>query len=177
MTDLRTAHTAWLTDQERQAIRDLLEEAFAGDVSDDDYEHALGGLHVCVWEGPELLAHGSVVLRRLLHAGRALRTGYVEAVAVRPARQRQGHGSAVMQTLETVIRGAYELGALGSSDEAVDFYLGRGWSRWTGTASVIAPSGLERTPDEEGNIFVLPVTARLDGRGDLASDWRGGDVW
>jgi len=177
MSELHVAHTASLDPEQLHAIRGLLDEAFRGDITDDDYEHALGGMHALVWEGRELIGHGSVVMRRLLHDGRALRTGYVEGVAVRSDRRRQGHGAAVMTALERVIRGAYELGALGASDEATQFYLERGWEVWRGTASVISPTGIERTEAEEGAIYVLPVTARLIPGGDLACDWRGGDVW
>ena len=122
MVDIQSVHTAWLRPDELRAIRVLLDEAFDGEVTDDDYEHALGGIHAMVWEGSELIGHGSVVMRRLLHRGRALRTGYVEAVVVRSDRRRRGHGSAVMQVLERVIHGAYEVGALGATDEAAAFY-------------------------------------------------------
>lgn len=177
MTELRTAHTAELSTGELQAIRVLLDEAFPDDITDEDYEHALGGVHALAWEGRELIGHGSVVMRRLLHDGRALRTGYVEGVAVRADRRRRGHGAAVMEELERVIRGAYEIGALGTSDEGAGFYVARGWTLWTGTSSVIAPGGLERTEEEDGGIYVLPVSAALTPDGDLACDWRNGDVW
>lgn len=177
MAEVRTAHTAWLSPEDLAAIRDLLYEAFDDDITDDDYEHALGGVHALVWEGEALVGHGSVVMRRLLHRGRSLRTGYVEGVAVRSDRRGRGHGAAVMAALEEVIRRAYEVGALGSSDAATDFYAVRGWQRWAGTASVVAPGGVERTADEEGSIYVLPVSAELVDGGDLACDWRGGDVW
>jgi aminoglycoside 2'-N-acetyltransferase I len=155
----------------------LLDEAFDGDVTDHDYEHALGGIHALLWEGDQLIGHGSVVMRRLLHGVHALRTGYVEGVAVRSDRRRHGHGAALMTALERVVRGGYEVGALGASDEATDFYAARGWLRWTGSASVIAPGGIERTTQEEGYIYVLPVSAELTPDGDLACDWRNGDVW
>lgn len=177
MAELRIAHTADLSREDLRRIRTLLDEAFEGDIDDDDYEHALGGVHALVREGPQLIAHGSVVMRRLLHSGRALRTGYVEGVAVRGDRRRRGHGAAVMSALEGIIRRAYELGALGTTDEAAVFYAARGWQLWTGTASVIAPGGLQRTREEEGAIYVLPVSAQLAADGDLACDWRGGDVW
>ena len=177
MAEVRTAHTAALSSEELQAIRRLLDQAFDGNFTHDDYEHALGGVHALVREGPELIGHGCVVMRRLLHGGRALRTGYVEGVAVRADRRGRGHGAAVMAALERVIRGAYELGALGASEEALTFYAARGWQRWAGTASVMTPGGLERTEDEEGSIYVLPVSATLTPGGDLACDWRGGDVW
>ena len=99
MTEVRTAHTAELSTEELRAVRVLLDEAFDGGVTDDDYEHALGGVHVLVREGPELVGHGAVVMRRLLHGRRALRTGYVEGVAVRADRRRRGHGAAVLDYL------------------------------------------------------------------------------
>lgn len=181
MAELRTAHTADLSREDLQAIRGLLDAAFddgsGGGFSDEDYEHALGGMHALIWEGSELIGHGSVVMRRLLHNGRALRTGFVEGVAVRLDQRRRGHGGAVMAALERVLRQAYELGALGATDDAAALYVRRGWQVWSGTASVIAPSGLERTADDEGYIYVLPVGVELDPGGDLACDWRAGDVW
>lgn len=177
MAEVRTAHTATLSPEELVAIRKLLYAAFEGDITDDDYEHALGGMHALVWEGRELIGHGSVIMRRVMHGRRALRTGYVEGVAVRADRRRRGHGAALMSPLEQVIRGAYEIGALAASDAAADFYAARGWQLWTGTASVIAPGGIERTEEEEGYIYVLPMRAELTPDGDLACDWRGGDVW
>ena len=179
MTQLRIAHTADLSPGDLHEVRALLEAAFVDDdeVTDEDYEHALGGVHALLWEGPQLIGHGSVVLRRLLHDGRALRTGYVEAVAVHPDRRRRGHGATAMAALERVIRRAYELGALAATDQGAAFYAARGWRAWTGTASVITPGGLERTEEDEGAIYVLPVTARLGAEGDLACDWRNGDVW
>ena len=82
-----------------------------------------------------------------------------------------------MTELERIIAGAYELGALGATDEAVPFYLGRGWQPWTGTASAVTPDGLRRTPDDEGWIYVLPARHPCALDGDLACDWRDGDVW
>ena len=82
-------------------------------MTDEDWEHALGGMHALVWEGAELIGHASVIQRQLLHGGQAWRTGYVEAVAVRADRQRSGHGAAMMDAAERIIRGAYEVGALG----------------------------------------------------------------
>ncbi len=177
MTEVRVVHTASLRLDDLHAIRALLDAAFDGGVTDDDYEHALGGMHAMVQEGGELIGHGAVVMRRMLHRGRALRTGYVEGVAVRADHRRRGHGSAVMAALEKVIRGAYELGALSASDAATDFYAARGWQRWTGTASVLSPDGIARTEGEEDAIHLLPVTVQLTPDGDLACDWRGGDVW
>jgi len=159
------------------AARTLLDEVFEGDVSDHDWEHCLGGVHALAWEGHELVAHAAVVQRRLLHRGRALRAGYIEGVGVRANRRRRGHGAAVMEALERVLRGAYELGSLGATDEGADFYAARGWKLWQGPTSALTPAGTRRTEGEDGSIYVLPGAVPLDLSGELTCDWRDGDVW
>jgi aminoglycoside 2'-N-acetyltransferase I len=177
MAEVWTAHSAWLSPEELRVVRVLLDEAFDGDVTDDDSEHALGGMHALLWEGRELIAHGSVVMRRLLHGGRALRAGYVEGVGVRADRRGRGVGSAVMAALERVIRGAYDLGALGTTEAARALYVARGWQQWQGPLSALTPEGVVRTREEEGGVYVLPVAVPLDLSGALVCDWRDGDVW
>ncbi len=177
MTELLLAHTADLDAPTLGAVRTLLDGAFGGRLADEDWEHALGGVHALLREDGELVGHGSVVQRRLLHGGRALRTGYVEGVAVRPDRRRRGYGGAVMAGLERVIRGAYDLGALSSSEEALQLYAALGWQLWRGPTSALTPDGVRRTPDDDGGVFVLPGSAPLDLDGELTCDWRDGDVW
>lgn len=177
MAELRTAHTADLDAATLRAARALLEDAFAGDFTDQDWEHALGGVHALVWERAEVIGHASVVQRRLLHGGRALRTGYVEGVGVRTDQRGRGYGGALMEAIERVLRSAYELGALSATDQAAGFYAARGWTRWQGTSSALTPTGITRTADEDGGIYVLPLTAPLDGTGELTCDWRDGDLW
>jgi aminoglycoside 2'-N-acetyltransferase I len=176
MTEVRTAHTADLDVATLSAARALLYDVF-DDMTDQDWEHCLGGVHALVWEGAELIGHASVIQRRLLHGGHALRAGYVEGVGVREDRRGRGHGAAMMQALERVVRGAYDLGALGSTDEAIGFYAARGWQLWLGPSSALTPSGIERTEDADGAIYVLPVHVPLDLSGELTCDWREGDVW
>lgn len=117
--------------------------------------------------------------RRLLHGGRALRTGYAEAVAVRADRRGQGHGAAVMAAAERFITGAYDLGALGAAEEAVGFYTARGWRPWRGpTSALTLEHGITPTPDEDSWIHVYPVAhTPLDLAGPLTCDWRDGEVW
>jgi aminoglycoside 2'-N-acetyltransferase I len=71
MTELHIAHTADLAAEQKAAIRGLMDAVFDG-VSDDTFDNALGGVHALVLEGGELIGHGSVVQRRMLHAGRTL---------------------------------------------------------------------------------------------------------
>jgi aminoglycoside 2'-N-acetyltransferase I len=176
MTEVRTAHTADLDAATLQAARTLLYDVF-DDMTEHDWEHSLGGMHALVWEGAELIGHASLVQRRLLHGGRALRTGYLEGMGVRADRRRRGHGTALMAALERVARSAYDLGALGATDEGADFYAARGWTRWEGPTSALTPAGIERTAAEDGAIFVLPLSVPLDLSAELTCDWRDGDVW
>ena len=115
--------------------------------------------------------------RRLLHGGRALRTGYVEGVGIRADRQRRGHGAELMGAVERIVRGAYELGALSSSEEARGLYRARGWTLWQGPSFRLTPTGIERSAEEDGGLYVLPVTATLDVRGEITCDWRDGETW
>ena len=176
MAELQTGHTGELDPGVLAAGRALLYDVF-DDMTDHDWEHALGGLHALVWEGSELIGHASVIQRRLLHGGRALRTGYVEGVGVRAYRRGRGHGAAMMDALERVIRGAYDLGALGATDEAAAWYAARGWRLWQGRCSALTPGGIVRTEEEEDCIYVLPLGVPLDLAGELTCDWRDGDVW
>jgi aminoglycoside 2'-N-acetyltransferase I len=176
MTELRTAHTADLDAGARSAIRSLMDAAF-GTVSDDTFDNVLGGVHALILEDGELIGHGSVIHRRLLYGGRALRTGYVEGVAVRADRRRQGHGATLMAALERVIRSAYQLGALGASTEGGLLYATRGWQLWRGPSSALTPDGIRRTADKDGIIYVLPVAVPLDLSAELTCDWRPGSPW
>jgi aminoglycoside 2'-N-acetyltransferase I len=171
------AHTADLDPSVLEAARALLSDVFAGDFYDDDWEHSLGGMHALAWEDETLIGHAAVIQRRLLYGGRALRTGYVEGVGVRADRQGLGVGGALMTEVERVIRAAYDLGALGATDEAERLYVAHGWQRWEGRLSALTPSGVVRTAEEEGAVFVLPVAVELDLTAELTCDWRDGDVW
>ena len=176
VAEVHTAHTADLDAAALSAARALLYDVF-DDMTEHDWEHALGGVHALVWEGAELVGHASVIQRRLLQGGRALRTGYVEGVAVREGRRGRGHGAAMMDALEQVIRGGYELGALGAADAAAAFYAARGWKLWQGPTSALTPAGIVRTAEEDGCIYVLPLRVPLELSAELACDWRDGDLW
>jgi aminoglycoside 2'-N-acetyltransferase I len=169
--------TADLDDAALVDVRELLDRAFAGDFADEDFAHALGGVHALVHDEGRLVGDGSVVRRQLLHGGRTIRAGYVEAVAVAPDRRRQGIATAVMDALEALIRTDHELGALSASEDGEGLYAARGWLRWEGPTSVLTPEGIRRTPEDDGSVFVLPGPLLPDRRGELTCDWRTGDVW
>ncbi|RKT90096.1 aminoglycoside 2'-N-acetyltransferase I [Saccharopolyspora antimicrobica] len=176
MTDIRAVHTADLDPTTTKAVHTLLQDAF-DELSEQDWDHCLGGVHVLAREGDDLIGHASVVQRQLLHGGRALRAGYVEAVAVHGGHRRRGIGGLLMAEIERVVRGAYDLGALGAGDEGALLYASRGWQRWRGPTSALTPAGVERTPQEDGSIFVLPVDVPLDLTGELTCDHRAGGLW
>jgi aminoglycoside 2'-N-acetyltransferase I len=177
MADLRIAHTSQLDVATLEAVHGLLTDAFAGDLSEEDWEHALGGMHVLLTEDDALLGHASVVQRRLVHAGRALRCGYVEGVAVRAGARRRGHGAALVGAVGELLRGAYEVGALGATDEAIPLYERHGWERWRGPLWAMTPAGVVETPGYAGAVFVLPTAMPLALDAPLMCDWRDGDVW
>jgi aminoglycoside 2'-N-acetyltransferase I len=173
----RLVHTADLDDEAREQAKQMLAAAFDGQFSEDDWEHALGGMHALVMSHGLLIAHASVVQRRLVHRGVALRCGYVEAVGVHPDWRDQGLGAAVMDAAEQVIRGAYSIGALSANPATQAFYTARGWLHWLGPTSVLAPDGLAPTPDDDGTILVLPNNIGVDLNRALSCDWRNGDIW
>ena len=173
----RLVHTADLKSDARQRAYEMVNDAFAGEFTDTDWDHALGGMHALIWHRGAIIAHGAVVQRRLLYRGAALRCGYVEAVAVREGWRGQGLAIAILDACEQVIRGGYQLGALSSSDRGRRLYTLRGWLPWRGPTSVLAPSGPTRTPDDDSSVFVLPVGINLDETAALTCDWRDGDVW
>lgn len=177
MHTARLVHTADLDAETRQRAHEMVTTAFAGEFTDDDWEHALGGMHALIWQHGAIIAHAAVVQRRLIHRGRALRCGYVEAVAVREDARGQGLAHALLDAVEQVIRGAYEIGAASASTAGRRVYAARGWPPWTGPTWVLAPGGAARTPDDDGSVFVLPVGITPDTSGELMCDWRGGDVW
>src|SRR3954451_20091021 len=170
--ELRTAHTSDLDAATLGAGRALLGDVFGDKLTEHDWEHCLGGMHALLYEDGEIVGHAAVVQRRLLHGGRALRTGYVEGVAVRADRQGHGHGRALMGAVERMVRGAYELGALASTDDALRFYAACGWQAWQGPTYTLSPDGIVRTAGDDGGVFVLPVSVELDVAGELTCDWR-----
>lgn len=176
----RLVHTSDLDGETREDARRMLVDAFADSevgFTDVDWEHALGGMHALICVRGALVAHGAVVQRRLIHRGVALRCGYLEAVAVREDWRGQGLAMAVMDGLEQVLRGAYQLGALAASEAGRHIYGTRGWQPWQGMTSVLTPSGVVATPNADESVFVLPVTADLDTTGEITCDFRDGDVW
>ncbi len=173
---MRIVPTDALTARELAALKSMLEDAY-GEPFVEDWDHALGGTHFLIEEDGEPVSHVSVVERALETDGRTLRTGYVEAVATKNDRRRQGLGSRVMEAASEHIRGEFQLGALGTAE--FDFYARFGWERWLGPTSVRVDDRVERTPDEDGYVMILrtPAAPDLDLSRPISCEWRPGDVW
>jgi len=179
--EVRELPTDELSAGEVDAIRAILTRAFEGDehggFAEEDWQHALGGTHFLLEDGGRLVGHASVVERELHVAGRPIRTGYVEAVAIEPARQREGLGSALMAAVNAHVDADYELGALGTGSQP--FYERLGWEIWQGSTFVRTSTGLEASPDEDGDILVRrnahsPPLRLTD---PISCEWRPGDSW
>jgi len=177
MVTVELVYTAHVPSRALVTARALLDDAFDGDFDDADWTKDPDAPHASQARRGTLHRGRAVVQRRVLHGGRALRTGYVEAVAVAAAHRRRGVASAVVAGLEEVVRGAYDLGALGATDDGAALYAARGWQRWRGPTSVLGPAGTVRTPDDDGSVLVLPGAVPLDLDGSLTCDWRDGEVW
>lgn len=176
MVDVRVARTEQLSPEQLEALRGLLDAAFDGSFSDDDWDHTMGGFHVLVVDGG-IVAHASVVERTLVAGDRSLHTGYVEGVATAEPHRHRGLGSVVMRQAGEIIQETFELGAL--STGVPEFFARLGWESWRGPTYVDAPSGRVRTADEDDGIMVLRTspTRDLDATLPLTCDWRAGDVW
>ena len=176
--DVRALPTADLSPADRAALRAFLDTAYDGRFDDEDWAHALGGVHVLATVDGELAGHAAVVQRQLVAGPDTVRTGFIEAVATAAARRRQGVGTAVMTEVERLVTGGHELGALSASEEGAALYAARGWRRWGGPLAALTLDGVVPTPDEA--VFVLPTPttpAGLDTTARLVCDWRRGALW
>lgn len=169
--------TSDLTEIELILLWALVREAFGGDLGQEDWDHARGGLHVVLSEGDQLISHAAVVPRTLVAGGRPLSVGYVEAVATRPRFQKQGYGTQVMRAVGTIILSDYEMGALSTGSHG--FYGRLGWEPWRGPTYTQAPTGRMRTPEDDDSIMILRTvrTYDLETHTPLVCEWRTGDVW
>jgi aminoglycoside 2'-N-acetyltransferase I len=176
--EIVVAESDQLDAETRAALRELWHRAFGGRFSDDDADHAYGGVHVLVRADARVVGHASAVPRRLRFADQPWRTvGYVEAVATDPGHQGRGVGRRTMLALHEEIERRWPV-ALLSTGRATGFYERLGWERWRGlsytrTADDVVPD------DEHGGLMIL----RLDASAvpDLAvavtCEDRRGDAW
>lgn len=179
---VRLVETNTLRPSEQRAIRRLLERAFAGGFTDDDWTHTVGGTHVLVEKDDSLVAHAAVVQRRIDVGGVVLPCGYVEGVATEPAARGSGAATLAMRHVGELIDDRFALGVL--STGAWPFYERLGWERWRGPTAVRHRDGsVEPTPEDDDGVMIMrtPVTRSrlpvLDLTTTIVCDDRSGDVW
>jgi aminoglycoside 2'-N-acetyltransferase I len=160
-----------------QARRVVASAFEPGAFDDDDWDHALGGWHVVVTEGGDVLAHAAVVPRLLHVEDEAMRTGYVEAVGTARARQGEGFGTEALTEIARIVRRGFEMGALSTGRHT--FYERLGWERWHGPTFVRDGADVIRTEDEDDGVMVLRFgrSRGVDLTSPLTCDARDGDDW
>ena len=177
MIEQRLVASDGLSSADLEAMRALFAAAWDGGFSGDDWDHTFGGVHVLRSVDGELVSHGAVAGRTLWLNERALRVGYLEAVATWPRHQGHGHGTAVVEELDRIVRESYELGGLSTGRPG--FYERLGWLAWRGPLAVRTYGGDLPTPFEGGGVFVLPTphVPNPDLDAPLVCDERSGDDW
>ncbi len=177
----RTARSDGLAATDLAQLLDLVRVCWPDDgFSADDLDHAMGGVHWLAEQDGRIVGHASVVERAIHVAGRPMRTGYVEAVAVHPAWRHRGIATELMAQAGDHIRAHFELGVL--STGVHDLYVRAGWERWRGPAFIRPASGGPdaRTEDEDDGIMILRTSATpadLDLAAPIACEERPGDSW
>ncbi|GAB7003032.1 aminoglycoside N-acetyltransferase AAC(2')-Id [Nocardioides sp. AN3] len=162
----------------RAALRRLWDRAFGSRFTDDDAEHAYGGVHVVARDGDRIVGHASAVPRRIKFGKQPWRTvGYVEAVATDPERQRRGIGRSMMEQLREEISRRWQAGML-STGRATTFYESLGWERWRGLSSTKTAAGVF-PDDEHGGLMILRIdrSAVPDLSVEVTCEDRPGDAW
>ena len=172
--------------QDREIDFDLLADsktlcfsAFGNNFNETDWQHTFGGIRVLLFQGAQLMGHAAVVPRCIHIDNEEVNAGYVEAVAVRTERQRQGIGSKVMQDVANSLFDEFDLGVLSTGKHS--FYARFGWELWAGPTFVLKATDGVRTPDENfgGGLMVLrdSTFASLSLTESITCHERDGDNW
>jgi aminoglycoside 2'-N-acetyltransferase I len=158
------------------SIQKMLESAYEGDFSPEDWEHTSGGIYFVGCLEETIIAHGSVVPREMLIDGQEVIVGYVEAVAVSPAYSGQGFGSMLMRRITEFCRDNYELSMLSTDEKS--FYARCGWLQFTGESFITLENAEIRSADEDEGLMFLPSAKneRVDIRRAVCQA-RSGDSW
>lgn len=176
--DLVVVESEHVRAETRAALRGLWDRAFVGDFTDDDADHAYGGVHLLACDGDRLVGHASAVPRRIRFGDGPWRTvAYVEAVATDPERQGEGIGRQTVLRLHAEIAGRWPV-ALLSTGQATAFYEALGWERWRGLSYTRTAHGVV-ADGEHGGLMVLRLdpSAAPDPWVDVTCEDRPGDAW
>ena len=163
-----------LTKEQREHVLEICSDAY-----EEDFEQYLNllapAVHVLGYIENEPICHAAFIERTLYCEDETLQCAYVEAVATSTKWQGQGYGSQIMENIEKLIQD-YDIGALSPSE--TEFYAKLGWEVWEGPLSFIDKlNNIQKCPDEEAMILLLPKSGAIDKTKELTCDWREGEVW
>jgi aminoglycoside 2'-N-acetyltransferase I len=172
----RTASDHQLTATQHHAIRAVLDAAFADEFSDEDNDHAAGGVRVIAMDGAQIVGHAALIARTITIAGIPYTVGYVEGVAVLPSYQGQGIGAQIMRQITDMAQRDFVVNMLSTGE--IDFYAKFGWQRFVGQSFVDDHGTIIRTAAEDEGLMLLTSLQHLNQPGVAwVCDWRTGDVW
>jgi aminoglycoside 2'-N-acetyltransferase I len=175
--DIEVVESALIPPRDRSALRALWDRAFCSDFTDDDAEHAYGGIHVLVRDADTIIGHASAVPRSIRVGDRPWCTvGYVEAVATDPDRQRQGVGRLAMERLQLEIASRWGVAFL-STGQATGFYERLGWARWQGLSYTARDDEVVADGEHGGLMVYGHESAGVDRTLAVTCRDRPGDGW
>lgn len=172
--EIQIKHTTELGLEEKRVIYEFLKEIY-GEYSEGDFSTCLGGLHIIAYENNEIVGHGALIQRQLVVNGKPLKAGYVESMAVRSDKQRQGIGKLLMLEINQLIKMTYQIGALSQSEEGEGLYLNSGWIKMKPPFYEFTINGIEKS--DEISVMIYDLTNMLNVVSKLIIDCRIGDSW
>jgi aminoglycoside 2'-N-acetyltransferase I len=176
MYEIEAKNTSEFSAQDLDELRSMLLGVFGPRYDETAWEHCLGGIHFLLRYQGRLVSHGSLVPRRFVQAERELNGVYGESMATVKDLQGSGLGTVVAALATAHIRLHYEIGAFGASK--YHFYERLGWRRWQGPTFVLTQDGRAPAAPDRGSVMaLLPPDSTVDPAGDLATQWRSGDIW
>ncbi|WP_272665749.1 GNAT family N-acetyltransferase [Providencia sp. PROV174] len=175
--EYKNKHTSQLSTENREALYSMLYQSFEQDFTHDDFEHALGGMHVLAYDQQQIIGHVAIIQRHMAIGNTPITVGYVEAMAVLENYRRQGIGKQLMVATNQIITDCYQLGLLSASDEGFHIYQSVGWQVWNGPLYELNQGHYIHSVDEEGGVMGWSKNNLIDFSQPLYCDFRSGDQW
>ena len=159
-----------------EICRNVLNEAFDGDFSEEDWSHTFGGIRFLGFLEKRLIAHGSVVPRKIWIDATETKAGYVEGIAVEKSYWRRGFGSSLISEITAFCRAEFPISMLSTGEK--EFYRKHGWVDFPGE-SFVSVNGIEiRTEEEdEGLMVLLGALSSFSIPRKVVCETRTGDFW
>ena len=157
-------------------LLELMNDAFEGDLSEEDWQHTYGGIRFMGYLNDELIGHGAVILRSMKVDGDEIKVGYVEAIAIDPRHWRQGYGSRLISEITLYCRSKFSFSMLSTSEKA--FYRKYGWMDFEGESYVSQAEVEVRSKEEDEGLMYLfgrNEIARVPRK--IVCESRSGDAW